>query len=513
MMGDPYATSAFLDSSCFSVLYPLYHNPDIMINQQSTYPTPQHHAPRPTSVAPHRIGPTLQREILSKAVGVPNALTAALVAAARGGTTGQARKAPSIKSSFISRIYSAQIPNQSFPAKHLVNALGRELKEHIIKGDDYFVDQLFPTESLPLGVNDQEMITELSKPHDGKPSIWNKEKHRFRDTPLKEGELADWLNTIGTILGKAFKREALRLWSHLACDTPPFGASPTVKRKPDLVLLDKKHYDDLQKSNSKQIDWAFIRAIAEVSRSSSISPLMIHTINAKTYLMFLCQYNRRFVVALSFTDAKDESFRLTVTDREGQVQWTVGLSAARSKEHAKLFLRILVFLMFGTPANIGLDPNIEIDHTGRCVAITLRQKRFEVVGLVYSLDSVVGRGTRVWVVTHDGVKYTLKDCWIQLERVGSEVSMLEKTKKDGKLDGRVPTLFCGGDVQIDNKDDSTVSYRSGLPNWSPRSQRIHRQLVCTPIGEPLTRYRSKQEFINAISSIITSASLCSQRVW
>ena len=90
--------------------------------------------------------------------------------------------------------------------------------------------------------------------------------------------------------------------------------------------------------------------------------------------------------------------------------------------------------------------------------------------------------------------------------------MLEKMRLIKGLTGRVPTLFCGGDVEIDGIVDSTELYRVGLPDRSPKCQRVHRQLVCTPIGEGLDEYRSKQEFIKAISSIILSASLCSQRV-
>ncbi|KAF8808700.1 hypothetical protein BYT27DRAFT_7096048, partial [Phlegmacium glaucopus] len=119
------------------------------------------------------------------------------------------------------------------------------------------------------------------------------------------------------------------------------------------------------------------------------------------------------------------------------------------------FLRILSFLMFGTLADIGLDPNIEIDSTGKCVAITVEDKHFEVAGLLYSLNSVVGRGTRIWVVTYGGVNYILKDSWIQHEHVDSEISMLVKMRLEAKLAGCVPTLFCGGDVKINGIVNST----------------------------------------------------------
>ena len=425
-MGDPYATSAFLDSSCFSLLYPLYNNPDIM-NRQRPYPTPvqQHRAPPSKRVAPHHIGPTGQREILSNAVGIvpPSAFATAAQAQAQGEITvkpGQAcLEALPLDSTFISRMYSGQIPNQSFPANHLVAALDRELKRNTIEADDYFINHLFPASRLPSGMGDQAIMEELSKPHEGKPPIWNKKGECFRDTPssLNEKELAVWLNGIGTTLGKAFGHEPIRLWTHISCDDAPVGSN--IKRKPDLILLDKKYYDTMSKSIEK-VDWAFIRAITEVTSSQKMSQRIIDTVNTKSYLMYLCQYNRRFVIALSFTAAVGQSFRLTVTDREGQVKWTVGLNGARSEERATLFLRILVFLMFGTPASIGLDPNVEIDGTtGKCVAITLQEKRFEVVDIIYSLDSIVGRGTRVWVVMYNGVRYALKDCWIQHECVDS----------------------------------------------------------------------------------------------
>jgi hypothetical protein len=521
MMGDPFATSAFLDSSCFSILYPLYHhNSDFMFRNQpqAPYPNQQYLAP-PPKWDPHlRIGPTDQGKILSHAVGINPTLLAAAKDKKRGRATQVTGpgglKVPSINSSFISRIYSAQIPNQAFPAYQLPAALTRELQHHIDIADDYFINHLFPEKSLPLGMSDEAIFQALSISDNRKTSICNGEGHLLQ-TPsaLKEEELANWLNSIGTTVGNAFNKKPLRFWSHFSCDTPSIGASSTVQRKPDLVLLDEKHYGGLN-GNFKQIDWAFIRAFAEVTSQSSISQRMIDSINSKSYLMFLCQYDRRFVVAISFTSSVDESFRLTVTDREGQIRWTVDLNS-RSEERAKLFFRILVMLMFGRPLDIGLDPNIEIDDNGKCAAITFEEKRFEVEALIYSLDSIVGRGTRVWKVKNGGARYTLKDCWIQSERVGSEILMLKKIGKDKEIatSGCVPSLYCGGEVQIEDITDTTGKYRTGMPKWSKSGQRVHRRLVCSPIGGELTGYRSKQEFIKAISTIICSTSLCSQRVW
>ncbi|KAF8811706.1 hypothetical protein BYT27DRAFT_7088968, partial [Phlegmacium glaucopus] len=184
----------------------------------------------------------------------------------------------------------------------------------------------FPLECSPFGVSDQLILKMLSKPHNGKPVMWNEAEHCFRDMPstFRENDLAAWLNNIGTIMGQVFGCEILHLWSHRSCDTPPIGS--LIERKPDLILLDKKYYEELQDPN-KQTDWAFIHGFAEVTRLEGASKQMIGAINAKLYLMFLCQFDQRFALALLFTS--DEAVQLTVTDREGQICWNMGLKSAQ----------------------------------------------------------------------------------------------------------------------------------------------------------------------------------------
>ena len=50
--------------------------------------------------------------------------------------------------------------------------------------------------------------------------------------------------------------------------------------------------------------------------------------------------------------------------------------------------------------------------------------------------------------------------------------MLKKIRSIKGLAGRVPTLFCGGDVQIDGVVDSTELYQAGLPGWLAKCQRV-----------------------------------------
>ncbi|KAF8808614.1 hypothetical protein BYT27DRAFT_7286074 [Phlegmacium glaucopus] len=224
--------SALLDPLYFSILYPLYHNPDIMIHQQLPYPSP------PSRAA---LAQAAQDELAIKH-GSP---------------------LPS-NSLFISQMYSAQIPNQSFPADQLVCALQKELGPETFEADDYFINYLFPLERSPFGVLDQVILKMLSEPHNRKPAMWNEAEHCFHDMPstFRENDLAAWLNNIGTIMGQVFSHEILCLWSQRSCNTPPI--SSPIKCKPDFILLDKKYYKELQDPN-KQTDWAFIHGFAEVT--------------------------------------------------------------------------------------------------------------------------------------------------------------------------------------------------------------------------------------------------------
>ena len=72
----------------------------------------------------------------------------------------------------------------------------------------------------------------------------------------------------------------------------------------------------------------------------------------------------------------------------------------------------------------------------------------------------------------------------------------------------VPQIVSGGDVKINGVLDCTGRYREDLGGW-PQSQRIHRRILTSPVGESIVSFRSKKEFIKAIISVIEGALLCS----
>ena len=418
----------------------------------------------------------------------------------------------SSSTSFISRMYSAQLPGHSTPGTELNNCLRQELEGHIINTDtDFITSYLFPLSRSPFPIDDN-LLTNISTSYvtsEGKfrPPVWNSHLYQPRRFPHQytETAIANWLNEIGDALahftGSGSKLR--RVWSHRNCDKAPDGCN--IKRKPDIILVNKDYLAKLSSANAPS-DWNFIQALCEVTSQEKTSSRIIDTINAKSFIMFATQHNRRFVVALSLTGNK--AFRLTVSDREGQIRHNETL--LDGKRPSTLFLTILAFLMFGDDADIGLDPNVIIGQDGRVKKISVDNKCFVVKTLIHSVETLIGRAMKVWVVFADDAPdalYILKDSWIQASHVDYEVSFLEQMSTS--LEGRVPKLVCGGDVKIkvvqDNiiKDvqDNTSRYRVDLAGY-PYSQRVHRRIVTSTIGEPLTMFQSKKEFLNIMISLL-----------
>ena len=423
-------------------------------------------------------------------------------------TTKTANKidADTLSTSFISRMYSAQLPGHSTPGTELNSCLRQELNKHIIDTDTNFITSyLFPPSRLPFPIDDSLLMnistSYVTSENIQKPAIWNCRLYQPRQFPSQytETAIADWLNEIGEALAHFSRRELRRVWSHRNCDKAPDGCN--IKRKPDIILVNKDYLAKLSSANAPS-DWNFIQALCEVTSQLKTSSRIIDTINAKSFIMFATQHNRRFVIALSFTG--NGTFRLTVSDREGQIRHNE--TALDGKRPSTLFFTIIAFLMFGDDADIGLDPNVTIGQDGRVKKILVDNKCFVVKHLIHSVETLIGRATKVWVVFANDAPdtlYILKDSWIQASHVDSEVSFLKQMST--KLEGYVPKLICGGDVTVKDVKDCTGRYRVDLAGY-PYSQRVHRRIVTSTIGEPLTMFQSKKEFLNVMISLLQSQS-------
>ena len=133
---------------------------------------------------------------------------------------------------------------------------------------------------------------------------------------------------------------------------------------------------------------------------------------------------------------------------------------------------IIVFLMFGHDLDIGLDPNVKVDSTtGRVSAIVVDNRQFKVIQMIHSVETLIGRATKVRIVSFEGKLFTIKDSWIQDKYVQSEVSFLAQMSIP-ELKGHILYLVCGGDVMIDGAKNCTGCYHVDLEGY-PYSQCVH----------------------------------------
>lgn len=94
--------------------------------------------------------------------------------------------------------------------------------------------------------------------------------------------------------------------------------------------------------------------------------------DATFYLTFVCQQYRRFTIALSFVDGHSA---ILVTD----CGCLPAIDLTGCIQNDLSFLSVLAFLIFGSPADIGLDPHCEVDPlTGRITVINCDNRRFEI---------------------------------------------------------------------------------------------------------------------------------------
>jgi hypothetical protein len=393
-------------------------------------------------------------------------------------------------------LQAGQLPGKRAESCIIASVLEKELKNNTCtSASDSFIDRLFPKDRAPFiitGERDDSIFNALAK-----KGFWNLKTQVFEKVRYSESGMGGWLNAVGSIMEKASGCSLKRLWWHGTCNLPPSGAP--LKRKPDLVLLSKE-YHEATKKNPQRVDWRRIRSFSEVTSETRMPTRMGATINAKLYLMFMVQFDRRFAIALSFCSSG--KYSCTLTDREGQIYYNSSLQSP-GLETAQRFLTILAFLMFGDDSDIGLDPHFIHDVDDRLVAINIDNKRYELRDRIYAVESLLGRGTNVWIVTREDKELILKDSWVLGDIVESETVHLQAMLEHSEIKSRVPAFVDGGDVKIKGTTDSTVNYRGqGLVGFH-HNQRVHRRIVTGPVGTPLTRFRSKKEFVKALMDVVS----------
>lgn len=334
-----------------------------------------------------------------------------------------------------------------------------------------------------------------------------------------EISVADFLNRIGAAFVETFKTwrdgqfPALkRSWSSDYFNKILPG-SP-IERKPDIILLDLPPPDPLLSFSSKPAEsgltWLNVRSVAEVTSRGTFHQTLKNTIDAKTYIMFLTQHDRNFVPMLSFFG---DQCLLTVTDRESQQYSKVLQLGDGRRDDLLSFFRVLIGFMFGDESLLGIDTSMTRNKEDKIAEISVfddkgRAETFEVVAPLYSVQSLLGRGTKVWQVKKGKKHYVLKDSWILATRP-SEVATLNALKG---VPG-VPTVIQGGVVyhpELTAKQNTLVPLRTTLFRLTSkgvtRFARERRRFVEAPHAEPLTKFPNRLGLCIAFRDFVKSES-------
>ncbi len=371
---------------------------------------------------------------------------------------------------------------------------------------------VFPDTKLPVAFSHASIFS-CEKLWDLKSSTLSR-----RPTAMTEVDVRIWLNHISNNLaathnlntGASETGSADRGFDSRTATKGPAGGY--MLRKPDISVVNRgllhgSHRDE-------RLQWRNIEAIVEVTKSAPVRDV-IRQISQKAACMFDVQPQRQFACALGiFGEAEKLQYIFAVVDRAGITHTEL---VSMEQYHALDFLRIIFAFSFASPETLGCDPSVEVNpETGDITHITVNgvergsissaKHRFAVVKLLHSSPILYGRGTRVWIVKDQhGSFYVLKDSWIQQVSTTSEIEFIKHIKKvvDEDGDGRLfkhayPQYYVGQDCVC------CTDMIRGILLKPPN--RVQRRIVTGPIGDPLTSFRSKYEFVGVMLDIVNCMS-------
>lgn len=387
--------------------------------------------------------------------------------------------------------------------------------DKVIHGTLKWVEtDVFPDSKLPIPFNDKAV--QLNH------KLWDPQAHIIPRPPsdMTENKIRLWLNNIANNLAVTHNITNTTNRSDRGFDSRTATKGPSggyMLRKPDISLIDRAAQHDPTKTQEERLNWRKIYALIEVTGKAS-SPLsnILRQISQKAACMFDVQPQRRFACGVGiFGQPTKLEFIFAIVDRAGITH----TPPTEIKSYAALaFLRIIFALCYANPVTIGWDPTMEIDPetyqvatiavTGcECDSTNPTTRKFNVVKLLHSSPILNGRGTRVWIVKdHQGCFYVLKDSWILAANVVSEIDFIkhiEKTVKEAPngylYKYSCPTYYIGQDSVC-----STDPIR-GLLDKPPT--RLQRRIVTGPIGDPITSFRSKKEFVATCLDLVNGLCL------
>ncbi|KJA20813.1 hypothetical protein HYPSUDRAFT_141584 [Hypholoma sublateritium FD-334 SS-4] len=139
--------------------------------------------------------------------------------------------------------------------------------------------------------------------------------------------------------------------------------------------------------------------------------------------------------------------------------------------------------------------------SGNVTHILVEKKTFTVIKHIHASLILFGRGTHVFLVRdQDGNHHILKDAWLLKDHGISEVTVLSKIhdvlKADNSPEAKKYRMLHSRYIVGEELNDSTSDRRGRMIDKPPT--RVHRRVVTGPVGDPLTSFRSRKEFVQVM---------------
>jgi hypothetical protein len=354
------------------------------------------------------------------------------------------------------------------------------------------------------------------------PKLWDSKLNTYPRPPvdMTEPKVREWLNNIAHNLAVVHKladgtldRSDRGFDSRTAAKGPSGGF---MLRRPDICVIDRETQHDATKTQEERLHWRRIYCIIEVTSKKCPLKGLLCQISQKAACIFDVQPQRMFVCALAiFGEPTKLEFVFVLVDRAGMTH----TQPTQINSYAVFtFLRTVFAFCFAKPETVGWDPSMTIDsetYEVTSIAVTASEnneltpnitlRTFDIVKLIHSSPILYSRGTRVWIVKdQQGHFYVLKDSWILHASAVSEIELIRHVEKTLKQDvngylfqSNCPSYVIGQDCVC-----STDTIR-GLLSDKPAA-RHRRRIVTATIGDPITSFRSKKEFVSVFLDIVNS---------
>lgn len=240
-------------------------------------------------------------------------------------------------------------------------------------------------------------------------------------------------------------------------------------------------------------------ALLEFTRSENKGMNAYAILAKRASRVLATQDERRFVIGASICSS---DVRVYVFDRAG----VIGSAPFDLVMYPDLLVRVLAGLTLADGGAIGLDPSIRHAEDGTRY-VTVDALEYRIVRTLFHSEPMRGRGTICWHVRRNDLDYVIKNNWTDVSRHHTEADVLRRAES---VQG-IAHLVGEEVVRINGREDSTDSIRSvikDLNNYDRRDWynklevRVHRRMVTSPLGEPLSSFRSKKELLMVLIDVI-----------